>query len=102
MAFDGDADRCLAVDSLGRVVNGDQVMGILAIGLKELGELRGNTLVTTVMSNLGLTQAMEKYGIKTVQTAVGDRYVLERMIADGTRSAGAVRPRAHARPRHHR
>ena len=83
VAFDGDADRCLAVDSLGRVVNGDQVMGILAIGLKELGELRGNTLVTTVMSNLGLTQAMEKYGIKTVQTAVGDRYVLERMIADG-------------------
>ena len=83
VAFDGDADRCLAVDSLGRVVNGDQVMGILAIGLKELGELRANTLVTTVMSNLGLTQAMEKYGIKTVQTAVGDRYVLERMIADG-------------------
>ena len=83
VAFDGDADRCLAVDSLGRVVNGDQVMGILAIGLNELGELRGNTLVTTVMSNLGLTQAMEKYGIKTVQTAVGDRYVLERMIADG-------------------
>ena len=83
VAFDGDADRCLAVDSLGRVVNGDQVMGILAIGLKELGELCGNTLVTTVMSNLGLTQAMEKYGIKTVQTAVGDRYVLERMIADG-------------------
>ena len=83
VAFDGDADRCLAVDSLGRVVNGDQVMGILAIGLKELCELRGNTLVTTVMSNLGLTQAMEKYGIKTVQTAVGDRYVLERMIADG-------------------
>ena len=83
VAFDGDADRCLAVDSLGRVVNGDQVMGILAIGLKELGELRGNTLVTTVMSNLGLTQVMGKYGIKTVQTAVGDRYVLERMIADG-------------------
>ncbi|MBR7503741.1 phosphoglucosamine mutase, partial [Mycobacterium tuberculosis] len=48
VAFDGDADRCLAVDSLGRVVNGDQLMGILAIGLKELGELRGNTLVTTV------------------------------------------------------
>ena len=83
VAFDGDADRCLAVDSLGRVVNGDQVMGILAIGLKELGELRGNTLVTTVMSNLGLKQAMDKYGIETVQTAVGDRYVLERMLADG-------------------
>ena len=83
VAFDGDADRCLAVDSLGRVVNGDQVMGILAIGLKELGVLKGSTLVTTVMSNLGLKQAMDKYGIRTVQTAVGDRYVLERMLADG-------------------
>ncbi|MCM1011669.1 MULTISPECIES: phosphoglucosamine mutase [unclassified Brevibacterium] len=82
VAFDGDADRCLAVDSLGRVVNGDQLMGILAIGLKELGELRGNTLVTTVMSNLGLRLAMDKHGISTVQTAVGDRYVLERMLAD--------------------
>ena len=83
VAFDGDADRCLAVDSLGRVVNGDQVMGILAIGLKELGVLKGNTLVTTVMSNLGLKQAMDRYGIATVQTSVGDRYVLERMLADG-------------------
>lgn len=83
VAFDGDADRCLAVDSLGRVVNGDQLMGILAIGLKELGELRGNTLVTTVMSNLGLRLAMDRYDIRTVQTAVGDRYVLEKMLADG-------------------
>ena len=83
VAFDGDADRCLAVDSRGRVVNGDQVMGILAIGLKELGELKGDTLVTTVMSNLGLKQAMDRYGIATVQTSVGDRYVLERMLADG-------------------
>jgi phosphoglucosamine mutase len=83
VAFDGDADRCLAVDSRGRVVNGDQVMGILAIGLKELGELKGDTLVTTVMSNLGLKQAMDRYGIATVQTSVGDRYVLERMLAEG-------------------
>ena len=83
VAFDGDADRCLAVDSLGRVINGDQLMGILAIGLKELGELKGNTLVTTVMSNIGLKHAMDKYSIETVQTAVGDRYVLERMLADG-------------------
>ncbi|RAD02855.1 phosphoglucosamine mutase, partial [Burkholderia multivorans] len=74
---------CLAVDSLGRVVNGDQLMGILAIGLKELGELKGNTLVTTVMSNLGLRLAMDRYDIRTVQTAVGDRYVLEKMLADG-------------------
>lgn len=83
VAFDGDADRCLAVDSLGRVINGDQLMGILAIGLKELGELKGNTLVTTVMSNIGLKHAMDKYSIETVQTAVGDRYVLERVLADG-------------------
>src|SRR5699024_5040860 len=70
VAFDGEADRCLAVDSLGRVVNCDQVMGILAIGLKELGELKGDTLVTTVMSNLGLKQAMDRYGTATVQTSV--------------------------------
>ncbi|RBP68184.1 phosphoglucosamine mutase [Brevibacterium sanguinis] len=83
VAFDGDADRCLAVDALGRVVNGDQLMGILAIGLKELGELKNDTLVTTVMSNLGLKLAMDKYSIRTVQTAVGDRYVLEGMLAGG-------------------
>ncbi|GAA4282872.1 phosphoglucosamine mutase [Brevibacterium daeguense] len=83
VAFDGDADRCLAVDSLGRVVDGDQIMGILALGLKETGELAHDTLVTTVMSNLGLRLAMEKAGIATVQTKVGDRYVLERMLADG-------------------
>ena len=83
VAFDGDADRCLAVDSLGRVVNGDQLLGILAIGLKGPGELQGNPLVTTVMSNLGLRLAMDRYDIRTVQTAVGDRYVLEKMLADG-------------------
>lgn len=83
VAFDGDADRCLAVDARGREVNGDQIMGILAIGLKEDGKLAHDTLVTTVMSNLGLRLAMERYGIDTVQTAVGDRYVLERMKADG-------------------
>lgn len=83
VAFDGDADRCLAVDARGREVNGDQIMGILAIGLKEDGNLAQNTLVTTVMSNLGLRLAMERYDIATVQTAVGDRYVLERMKSDG-------------------
>ena len=83
VAFDGDADRCLAVDARGREVNGDQIMGILAIGMKEDGVLANDTLVTTVMSNLGLKLAMEKYGIATVQTAVGDRYVLERMSSDG-------------------
>lgn len=83
VAFDGDADRCLAVDALGREVNGDQIMGILALGLHEEGRLAHNTLVTTVMSNLGLKLAMEKHGITTVQTAVGDRYVLEKMLAGG-------------------
>ncbi|WGW12897.1 phosphoglucosamine mutase [Saxibacter everestensis] len=83
VAFDGDADRCLAVDAKGRVVDGDQVMGILALGLAERGLLKNNTLVTTVMSNLGLRLAMEKAGIATVQTAVGDRYVLEEMAKNG-------------------
>ncbi len=83
VAFDGDADRCLAVDALGREVNGDQIMGILAIGMKSAGELAQNTLVTTVMSNLGLRLAMDRHGITTVPTAVGDRYVLEKMLADG-------------------
>lgn len=83
VAFDGDADRCLAVDALGREVDGDQIMGILALSLKDAGQLANDTLVTTVMSNLGLHLAMEQAGIKTVQTKVGDRYVLERMLADG-------------------
>ncbi|MBK9475176.1 MAG: phosphoglucosamine mutase [Tetrasphaera sp.] len=83
IAHDGDADRCLAVDADGTVVDGDQIMGILAVALKERGRLAGNTLVATVMSNLGLHKAMEREGISVVQTAVGDRYVLERMRADG-------------------
>lgn len=88
VAFDGDADRCLAVDAMGREVNGDQIMGILAIGLKEDGRLAQNTLVTTVMSNLGLKLAMEHYGITCLQTAVGDRYVLERMKQDNLSLGG--------------
>ncbi len=83
IAHDGDADRCLAVDADGTVVDGDQIMGILAVALKERGRLAGDTLVATVMSNLGLHKAMEREGISVVQTAVGDRYVLERMRADG-------------------
>ncbi|MBM6405691.1 phosphoglucosamine mutase [Phycicoccus sp. CSK15P-2] len=79
IAHDGDADRCLAVDAEGRAVDGDQVMGILAVALKDRGLLRENTLVATVMSNLGLLQAMEREGIAVTQTAVGDRYVLEEM-----------------------
>jgi phosphoglucosamine mutase len=82
-AFDGDADRCLAVDAAGELVDGDKIMGILAVALKERGELASNTLVTTVMSNLGLFQAMAGAGIDVKVTAVGDRYVLEEMIAGG-------------------
>ncbi len=83
VAFDGDADRCLAIDSTGGMVDGDQIMGILAIALRDRGELAHDTLVTTVMSNLGLTLAMTEVGIRTVQTAVGDRYVLEAMRNGG-------------------
>jgi phosphoglucosamine mutase len=83
VAYDGDADRCLAVDAAGHPVDGDQIMGILAIALKERDALGKGTLVTTVMSNLGLRLAMEPEGIKTVQTAVGDRYVLEEMRRSG-------------------
>ena len=83
VAFDGDADRCLAVDHTGTLVDGDQIMGVLAIALHERGALPHDTLVTTVMSNLGLRLAMQAAGIATVETAVGDRYVLEAMRAGG-------------------
>lgn len=76
LAHDGDADRCLAVDSEGNVVDGDQIMAILAVAMKEDGELKKNTLVATVMSNLGLKLAMKEHGIAMRETAVGDRYVL--------------------------
>jgi phosphoglucosamine mutase len=82
-AFDGDADRCLAVDAAGELVDGDKIMGILALALKARGQLAGNTLVATVMSNLGLFHAMAAQGIDVKVTAVGDRYVLEEMIAGG-------------------
>ncbi|MCE0486245.1 phosphoglucosamine mutase [Ornithinimicrobium sediminis] len=81
LALDGDADRCLAVDADGQVVDGDQIMAILAVELHERGRLRDDTLVATVMSNLGLLRAMEQQGIIVVQTGVGDRYVLEKMRA---------------------
>ncbi|MDN3496508.1 phosphoglucosamine mutase [Planococcus sp. APC 4015] len=79
IAHDGDADRCLAVDAEGRVVDGDQIMAIIAVAMKERGRLKDDTLVTTVMSNLGLHRAMADHGIHVEKTAVGDRYVLERM-----------------------
>ena len=83
IAHDGDADRCLAVDGAGRIVDGDQILAILAIALQESGELAGNTLVATVMSNLGLHIAMREAGIALRTTAVGDRYVLEELRAGG-------------------
>lgn len=83
VALDGDADRCLAADATGALVDGDQIMGVLAVALKERGELAHDTLVTTVMSNLGLRLAMEAAGVRTVQTGVGDRYVLEEMRQGG-------------------
>ncbi|CCH79899.1 Phosphoglucosamine mutase (fragment) [Nostocoides japonicum T1-X7] len=83
IGHDGDADRCLAIDGEGRVVDGDQIMAILAVALKERGRLRHDTLVATVMSNLGLLQAMEREGVAVTQTAVGDRYVLEALRASG-------------------
>ena len=76
IAHDGDADRCLAVDAAGEVVDGDQIMAILALSMKEAGTLTDDTLVATVMSNLGLRLAMRREGISLVETAVGDRYVL--------------------------
>ncbi|WP_065570906.1 phosphoglucosamine mutase [Microbacterium oleivorans] len=79
IAHDGDADRCLAVDADGRVIDGDQIMAILAVSMKERGLLHQDTLVATVMSNLGLHRAMEANGIRLETTGVGDRYVLERM-----------------------
>lgn len=81
LAHDGDADRCLAVDAEGNVVDGDQIMAILALGMKEKSSLRENTLVATVMSNLGLKLAMQREGIDVRETKVGDRYVLEELNA---------------------
>jgi phosphoglucosamine mutase len=80
IAFDGDADRLLAVDENGSLVDGDIIMMILAIHYKSLGRLKKNTLVATVMSNMGLFIAAKEHGINVVKTAVGDRYVLEEML----------------------
>ena len=83
LAHDGDADRCLAVDAAGEVVDGDAIMVILAMAMRDAGELTSNTLVATVMSNLGLHIAMRAEGIEVRTTAVGDRYVLEELRAGG-------------------
>jgi phosphoglucosamine mutase len=83
IAHDGDADRCLAVDADGRDVDGDRIMAVLALAMHEAGELVDNTLVATIMSNLGLHLAMREHGITLRTTQVGDRYVLEDLRAGG-------------------
>lgn len=88
LAFDGDADRCLAVDEKGSLIDGDFIMAICGKHLKDKGKLKDNTIVLTVMSNLGLFLALEKENIKTIQTKVGDRYVLEEMVEDGYKLGG--------------
>ncbi len=79
-AFDGDADRCIAVDEHGQIVNGDHILYILATQLKRQGQLKGDCVVTTVMSNLGLFKALDTAGIGYIRTTVGDRYVMEAML----------------------
>lgn len=82
VALDGDADRFMAVDHKGSIVDGDQIMAIMAVALKEQCKLKDDTLVVTVMSNLGLKLAMQQHNVNVVETKVGDRYVLEAMQAD--------------------
>jgi phosphoglucosamine mutase len=83
VALDGDADRCLAVDASGAIVDGDQILAILALAMREAQTLHSDTVVATVMSNLGFLHAMRAEGIHVDQTKVGDRYVLEAMNANG-------------------
>jgi phosphoglucosamine mutase len=83
IAHDGDADRVLAVDAAGEIVDGDQIIAILALALRERSQLVGNTVVATVMANLGFKLAMEREGLQVVETSVGDRYVLEAMREGG-------------------
>ncbi len=82
-AYDGDADRCLAVNEKGEIIDGDAIMYICGTYMKEKGELNNNTVVTTIMSNLGLYKALDQKGIDYVKTAVGDKYVYENMLANG-------------------
>lgn len=88
LAFDGDADRCLAVNEKGKLVNGDAIMAICAKYMKQSGKLNKDVVVVTVMSNMGLDIAMRKESIKTVKTKVGDRYVLEEMLKEDYKLGG--------------
>ncbi len=88
LALDGDADRLIVADEKGQIVDGDQLMALIALGLKARGELRGGAVVATVMSNLGLERRLESEGLKLTRTKVGDRYVLEEMRASGCNVGG--------------
>jgi len=88
IAHDGDADRCLAVDANGNVIDGDHILAILAIAMRDAGTLTNNTVVATVMANLGFKIAMEAHNITVIETGVGDRYVLEAMKTDGLALGG--------------
>ena len=87
-AYDGDADRCLCVDEKGQVVNGDHILYLLGMYMKERGQLDNNTVVTTVMSNFGLYKALDREGIGYAKTKVGDKYVYEHMVQNGCRLGG--------------
>ena len=88
LAFDGDADRCLAVDETGKLIDGDLIMAICGKAMKDEGRLNKNVVVTTIMSNMGLFIALDKEGISTVKTGVGDRYVLEKMVEENYKLGG--------------
>lgn len=87
-AYDGDADRCIAVDHRGNIIDGDKIMYVCGKYLREQGRLNGNTVVTTVMSNMGLYKALEREGISYEQTAVGDKYVAENMLENNCSIGG--------------
>lgn len=88
VAFDGDGDRCIAVDENGEIIDGDKIMFIIGNYMNQKGQLKKDTIVTTVMSNMGLYKAIEQAGLESVQTAVGDRYVVEKMREDGYNIGG--------------
>jgi len=88
LALDGDADRLIVVDETGRLIDGDQLMALIALGLQARGELRGEGVVATVMSNLGLERKLGDAGLKLLRTSVGDRYVLEEMRRSGCNIGG--------------
>ena len=88
IAYDGDGDRCLAIDEKGNILDGDKLLAIISNYLKENGQLKKDTIVATVMSNLGLNKYCEEKGLQLIQTKVGDRYVLQEMLKDGYNFGG--------------